>query len=202
MGISITWLGHASFELEYDGYKVVIDPFKDGYVPGFAFESRRANKVLCTHQHTDHNYRQGVELIEGMEDPFDIKVVKSWHDDKQGKLRGANDIYVLTAGGKRVCHMGDVGQMPEDIDAIKGVDVLLIPVGGVYTVDGQGAKEIVDAVKPKTVIPMHYRGEGFGFENLATVKEFTDLFEKVTEMDCCRVDVDRLVAGVVVLKRQ
>ena len=153
----ISWLGHACFMVEHDGYRVVIDPLCD--VPGCRNTSAEAEEVLCSHDHFDHNYRKGVTLQLGKDSPFTVETVKTFHDDKSGTLRGDNTIHILRAGGMKLVHLGDLGHPLSDAqtESLRGCDVLLIPVGGTYTVDAQGAKEIIETVKPQCVVPMHVK---------------------------------------------
>ena len=103
----ITWLGHACFLLEQDGYRVVIDPFRD--VPGFRDVSVEADMVLCSHGHFDHAHTDGITLREGGENPFTVETVETFHDEAGGALRGKNTVHILHAGGLKVVHLGDLG---------------------------------------------------------------------------------------------
>ena len=172
----ISWLGHACFLVEQENYRVVIDPFSD--VPGFRDTAAEAEEVLCSHGHFDHNYRKGVTLHLGKESPFAVHTLNTFHDDKEGALRGENTIHSLRAGGLTVVHMGDLGHLLSEEQAaqLRGCDVLLCPVGGTYTVDAAGAAAVVAQLQPRVVIPMHYRGADFGFDNIDTVEPFLEHF--------------------------
>lgn len=174
----ITWLGHACFALETEGYRIVIDPFCD--VPGFADVKEEADAVLCSHEHYDHAYRAGVTLREGKESPFTVEKVAACHDEKGGALRGRNTIHLLRAGGLSVVHLGDLGHTLSEEQAapLRCCDALLIPVGGTYTVDGDTAAQVAAQLQPRVVIPMHYRGASFGFDNIATVNAFLAHFPR------------------------
>lgn len=177
----ISWLRHACFLIESDGYQVVLDPFDE--VPGCPDTAVEADAVLCSHEHHDHNNRAGVKLRAGKVSPFTVTVVETFHDEKAGTLRGDNKIHVLQAEGMKVAHMGDLGHplSEEQAEVLRGCDAMMIPVGGFYTVDGETAAAIVKRLKPRVVIPMHYRGEGFGFDVIDTVEPFLSHFpaEKV-----------------------
>ena len=168
----ITWLGHACFMVEHEGYRVVLDPFSQ--VPGCRDTAAEAEEVLCSHGHFDHSYTDGVKLCKGKKSPFTVETVATCHDEKGGALRGENTVHLLRAAGLSVVHLGDLGHPLEEEQAaaLRGCDVLLIPVGGTYTLDGAGAAEVVQQLQPRLVIPMHYRGEGFGFDNIDTVEPF------------------------------
>ena len=168
----ITWLGHACFMVEHEGYKVVIDPFCD--VPGFRDIAVEADAVLCSHGHYDHAYTDGVALRGGGKNPFTVETVAACHDEKDGTLRGQNTVHILRAAGLSVVHLGDLGHLlsEEQAEKLRACDVLLIPVGGTYTVDGDTAAQIVRCLQPRAVIPMHYRSETFGFDNIDPVDAF------------------------------
>ncbi len=172
----ITWLGHACFMVENKGYRVILDPFCD--VPGFRDVAVEADAVLCSHGHYDHAYTAGVALREGTENPFTVETVETCHDEAEGALRGKNTVHILRAGDLTVVHLGDLGHVltEEQAEPLCGCDALLIPVGGTYTVDGATAAQIVKRLQPRVVIPMHYRGESFGFDNIDTLDPFLSHF--------------------------
>lgn len=203
--VVIKWLGHACFKVTGDGYSIVLDPYEDNYVPGFGVLRVTANQVLCSHEHHDHGYTEAVEIqsFEG-ECPWHIRNVDSWHDEQEGALRGANRIHILELDNLRIVHMGDQGCLltDEQITAICKPDVLLIPVGGFYTIDAPTAKQIADRLKARVIIPMHYQGEGFGFDVLGTVGAFTDLYDQVVYYDSNSITIDAgTEAQVAVLKK-
>lgn len=186
MAIQIRWLGHSCFAVECEGYKIVLDPFEPGSVPGLLPVEEEADLVLCSHEHFDHNYRAGIKTPDTQrESPFRVTALSSYHDDRQGALRGKNTIFLLEAAGMRVVHFGDVGCMPGQLvlEKLRGADAVMVPVGGHYTVDATGAKAILDEVQPRVTIPMHYRSEKFGFDVLGTLDSFTDLYDTVTVYD-------------------
>ena len=179
----IKWLGHACFKISVESQSLIIDPFEKGSVNGFRDLDEKANIVLCSHLHGDHCGTSCVELVESKYDsPFEIETIDSYHDEKQGALRGINLIHVITVQDYyKVVHLGDLGCMlnQEQIEKIKDCHVLMIPVGGYYTIGPEVASEIVKATNPKVVIPMHYKSDDFGYDVLKTVYDFTKYFEKV-----------------------
>ena len=199
----ITWLGHACFMVENEDYRVVIDPFRD--VPGFRDVAAETDAVLCSHGHFDHNYCDRLTLREGKENPFTVETVETFHDDKEGVLRGKNTIHALRTGGQTVVHLGDLGHLltEEQAAGLRCCDVLLIPVGGTYTVDADAAAEVVKTLQPRLVIPMHYRGDDFGFDNIDTVAPFLAYFapEMVHFSSENSVTVDESMSGVLVLAK-
>lgn len=173
--MKLQWHGHSCFTVSHDGYCIALDPY---LMDEFAPLHLSANEVICSHEHFDHNARACVDLTPAVS-PFTVSAIDTFHDEVQGKKRGANQITILTCGGFRLAHCGDLGHplSPEQIKALRGVDVLLIPVGGVYTIDAKEAKSLCDAVSPRRIVPMHYRGEGFGLHNLDTVEPFLAQFD-------------------------
>ena len=177
--MTITWLGHACFRIEEDGYAVVLDPYTG--VRGYPALEVSANEVLCSHQHFDHNYKEGVmSLLNLRHSPFAVETVETFHDEKHGALRGSNTVHILRCGGMTVVHLGDLGHRlsQEQAAKLRGCDVLLLPVGGVYTIDAAGAKAVAEQLQPRIVVPMHYRHDPYGLENVAGVEEFLRLFPR------------------------
>ena len=179
--VSIIWLGHACFKIVWQDYTVVLDPYEDGYIPGLSPVRTTANRVFYSHNHRDHHGEGQVSLIESDRSSCEVTVINSYHDEEKGALRGENKIHVFDDGTFRIAHLGDLGcQLTEEqIEQLKGLDVLLIPVGGYYTIDAAGAKALVDVIKPLVVIPMHYRSGDFGFDLIGKLDEYTKLCDDV-----------------------
>lgn len=191
--MTITWLGHACFVLESGGYRILLDPFRN--VPGLNDTAALVHAVHCSHQHYDHSYTDHVTLVDGPKSPFKVREIASFHDDQQGALRGENTIRTFAAEGVTVVHLGDLGHQlsAKQVEKIGKCDVLLLPIGGTYTVDPMEAKAVVYALQPTVVIPMHYRKGEMGFEVLRTIDEFTDLFPPslVKNHPVCSLTVDQ-----------
>jgi len=173
--LKLTWLGHACFALEAEGYRILLDPYAPDYVPGLGRVELSANKVLCSHDHADHGWKEGIPApLNEIPCPFVIRTVPSFHDEAMGSKRGLNTIHVIEYNGIRVAHLGDLGHDLDDTDiAMLGdLDVVLLPIGGTYTLDCQQASDLADRLQVKTVIPMHYRRDDMGFEVLQTLQEF------------------------------
>ena len=184
--VKIEYLGHACFLVDDS---LVIDPYKDGSVPGLEPLRVSAVKAICSHEHADHSGVECVKLVDGVCD-FEIREVASFHDDKGGTLRGPNTIFVVTSSSKeKLVHLGDLGHFPneEQLTAISDADYLLIPVGGYYTIDAATAVKICEAARPKCIIPMHYRTDVSGYPELATVDEFVELAKEKGIIDKVRV---------------
>lgn len=166
--MKITYLGHSCFKLtSKSGTSVITDPYTQvGYeLP----HGLKADAITASHAHFDHNYTQAIQAEKvfsklGTYEIGDIAITgtHSWHDEKMGALRGENIIFKFLMDGVTVCHLGDLGEdiSQELIDKIGKIDVLLIPVGGTYTIDAVQAKALIERVCPKIAIPMHFKGEG------------------------------------------
>jgi len=186
----LRWYGQAMFLLTSPGGStVLLDPFNDiGYTLPPPLD---ADLATITHEHPDHNNGalagSSAKLLRGLtadgwaqidESAGDMRIttVQTYHDDTQGSARGRNAVFVFETAGLRVAHLGDLGHQFDDaqIAAIGGpVDVLMVPVGGGFTVDAAGATEIVAALRPKIVFPMHYKTDRIAFP-LATVDPFLE----------------------------
>lgn len=175
--IVIQYFGHSCFRISYEGYEIVIDPYAP-YVPGYPELQVTADQVICSHEHQDHNYTEAVELVRtGKDNPFLITQFDVPHDEADGTLRGRNMITILEAGDFRIVHFGDVGCMPDEtvLEAVRGADAVMIPVGGFYTIGAEEANELADKIGAQVVIPMHYRIGEIDFPVLAEVQEFLNL---------------------------
>lgn len=184
MGIRLTYQGHSCFTLSCENYSAVIDPYPP-YVPGYAPLRLKANEVFTSHGHRDHAYIEAVTLIPGGPRPFSVTTLTTSHDDRGGILRGMNQIHLFECNGIRVAHLGDVGCVfrDEKLELLKNLDVLLIPVGGTYTIDARQAYKLTQLLEARVVIPMHYRLGNLGFEEIDTLAAFTDLCADVTFSD-------------------
>jgi len=166
------WYGQSFFRIDTKDAVIAVDPFSKKPDSGFVKVPRfRADVVLISHDHWDHS---NVAALEGepvvLKGPGEYEVkgifiqgIPSWHDEKNGEERGSNTIFVIETEEMRVCHMGDIGtkKLPEDaLERIGDADVLMIPVGGKYTVDAAGAWALIREIEPRIVIPMHYKIPG------------------------------------------
>ena len=195
--MKLTWYGHACFLIETAEGSVVFDPYQPGSVPGLTLPPLTADAVVCSHGHRDHGYAEGVTLS-GREPGFALQSIPCFHDDRHGALRGENRIAVLEAEA----HLGDLGHAlsSEQLALLGRIDVLLVPVGGFYTIGPEEAAKLVKTLRPRLAIPMHYRGEGFGFDVIGPVQDFTECFEQVQCLDSNVLDPADAAAPVVVLR--
>ena len=187
--MKITWYGHSCFMLESECGTLVFDPYSDGSVPGWTLPRLSADAVLCSHGHSDHG---GVEKVtlSGREHTYQIDAVECFHDDAEGAKRGKNTIHIVPGGGVRVVHMGDLGHELDEAQYARlgRPDVLLIPVGGYYTIDAAQAYEIAGKVGARITVPMHYRGEGFGYDVIGPLSDYTKLCSDVEYLDSSSFD--------------
>ena len=190
--MKITWFGHACFGIETEDVSIVIDPYDK--VPGYAPLDLEADRVYCTHGHGDHNAVERVRLS-GRETDIEVEEIASFHDDQEGKLRGPNTIFIFRIGGYKIVHMGDLGHEldADKISRLADIDLLMIPIGGHYTINADTAANIVETLKPKLVIPMHYREGKAGFDVLLTVEPFLSHFTDVVDLETAEVSLADLV---------
>ena len=176
--VKLTYHGHACFTLEFEGKKAVIDPYAWGMIPGQEDLHLTANAVYCSHGHADHNFTQAVTLEESPSLPWMVTEFETPHDECGGAKRGMNTVRIFDCGGIRVAHLGDLGCFPNEEleDALNGIDCMLIPVGGCYTIGTQTAYQIIRSLKPKVAIPMHYRTDKTGFDEISHIDDFMKLW--------------------------
>ncbi len=163
--MEITWLGHSCFRIKGRQATVITDPYSPSL--GYSLAEPKADIVTVSHQHEGHSYVQGVDgdprAVVGPGE-YEIKSIliigiPTFHDNVMGAKRGKNTIYVMEVDEIAVCHLGDLGHVLTDdqVEELGEVDVLLLPVGGVSTVNAATAAEIVRQLEPRVVVPMHYK---------------------------------------------
>lgn len=183
--MKIEWMGHACFVItSKDGITIVTDPYEPYAFGGqIAYKpvKVKADIVTISHEHSDHNHTRtlsgsfdvvrGAGVFKGIK----FEAVKVAHDQKDGSQRGKNTIFIFEVDGIKIAHLGDLGHVLTDEQAakLKGVDVMLIPVGGIFTIDANEADAVIAKVEPKVVIPMHVRNKGCRFD-IAHVEKFLE----------------------------
>lgn len=188
--MKIQYLGHSCFEIKNREVSVITDPY-DTKMVGLKFPKTEADIVTVSHQHPDHNFVAGVGVSPVVFDypgDYEAKGVKifgfqSWHDKSQGSERGENIIFKIIMDGIIVTHLGDLGEMPsrELLDELEDTDILLVPVGGTFTINTAEAAEVVKTIKPAVTIPMHYQVSNLNpeqFGSLTGAEEFLKLMGK------------------------
>lgn len=187
--MEIRYYGHAMFGLTADGTTIVIDPFNDDV--GYPRPDLEPNAVVTSHEHSDHGsvdlIRGRPRVLRGLSDggkawaaldahvgPMHIMSVPTYHDAEQGRARGKNAVAVIEAEGMRIAHLGDLGHVltPQQVSAIGPVDVLMVPVGGHFTIGPAEADQVIAQLKPRVVIPMHYRTEANASWPIRTLDHF------------------------------
>lgn len=210
--MKIKWLGHSCFLItSNDGVRVLMDPFDSSV--GYEVPHVAADIVTTSHRHADHNYTQAVQgeffhiNTTGLFSHKGIEVVGigAFHDEENGAKRGENTIYKFVMDGLHICHCGDLGHVltEEQRKAIGHVDILLIPVGGFYTIGPEQAVIVVSMLQPSVIIPMHFKTEAVQYP-IAGVESFLQKIGGGTSVGKQEVEYDRksitLAAGVVVLE--
>ncbi len=199
----ITYYGHALFALETaDGHTLVTDPYDDSV--GYTIGRLQGDVVTVSHEHHDHNNISLVEgnpaVIrgEGVFDPLSnmrITGFPSFHDGQQGARRGRNTLYLMETDGLRLLHLGDLGHglSPAACAALGRVDILMVPVGGYYTIDANQAVHLCHTLQPRIIIPMHYRTAASGRLPIAPVEDFLSALDVYpTPMPLLRVTKEDL----------
>ena len=193
--MKIKWIGHSCFMIELaDGRKILTDPYDNtvGYDP----VDETADIVLVTHDHFDHGYTEGIKgdykLITkageyDLGNGLSVCGIEQPHDDAGGSKRGTVITFVINAEGLNLLHMGDIGVVPGDdyFAKLPKIDILMIPVGGVFTVDAKGAFSILERIHPNITIPMHFKTEKLSFD-VSSVFDFLQI-AKEGEFDISRL---------------
>ena len=212
--MKIKWLGHASFLItSQGGVKIITDPYEVGGGIGYDSINESADIVVVSHDHADHNNVAAVggkpEIVKGagLKEIKEIrfKGIPSYHDESGGKQRGSNTIFCFTVDQVKLCHLGDLGHSlgQEQINEIGEVDILLVPVGGFFTIDASVATGVSDRLNPKVIIPMHFKTPKCDFP-IASVDDFVRGKKSVRRLDTSELELRReelpRVTEIVVLR--
>jgi L-ascorbate metabolism protein UlaG (beta-lactamase superfamily) len=163
--VDITWLGHSCFRIKGNQAVIITDPYPPDL--GYSLGKQTARIVTVSHPHSSHSYVDGISgekrVVNGPGE-YEISGVlmigmPTFHDAEKGKQRGKNTVYIMEIDGVSVCHLGDLGHVLTDaqVEEIGDVDVLLLPVGGVSTINAPVAAEVIRQLEPQAVIPMHFK---------------------------------------------
>ncbi len=212
--MEVKWYGHASFLITTDqGIKIIMDPYKPGGGILYGPIPDKADIVTVSHDHSDHNYVAGLpgtpQVIQGAgrheAKGIVFEGLFTYHDSCRGSERGENTIFTFVADGIKVCHLGDLGHVltETEIDALGGIDMLLIPVGGFYTIDPKEATTVAGQLRPKLLIPMHFKTEKCTFP-IEPVDAFLEGKRAVNRVDGSTYSFTKgelgVEVGIVVLK--
>jgi len=199
--VKVKWLGHASFLItSKDGLKMITDPYAVGGGIDYAPIKESADVVTVSHDHGDHNNVStvpgkpqvvkgaGTKVVKGIE----FKGVATWHDASQGKQRGNNIVFCFTVDEIKLCHLGDLGHLlsPGQVSEIGAVDILFVPVGGFFTIDAAEASRVCDQLKPKVIIPMHFKTPKCAYP-IASVEDFLKGKKNVKRMAGSELTVEK-----------
>jgi len=199
--MKIKWLGHACFLItSRDGLRIITDPYAVGGGINYSPIKETADVVVVSHGHSDHS---NVSAIQGMPEVIEGSGIKgargmqfrgiaSYHDDSQGEQRGPNTIFCFKVDDLKLCHLGDLGHLLslEQIDEIGAVDILFVPVGGLYTIDASVASQVCDELKPKVMIPMHFKTPRCAYP-IAGVEDFLKGKKNVNKVGGSAVEFER-----------
>lgn len=213
--MKIKYVAHACFVIETEGgTRILTDPYEPGSFDGavkYKPVSESAHIVLVSHHHADHNWVEGVTgdpvVVDepGEKTIGDVQVlgVGSYHDTSSGSERGENVIYRIYAEGISVCHLGDLGHALDEESAarLRPVDVLLLPVGGTFTIDARVAGQVREILSPRLSIPMHFKTDGVDFP-IAPVDSYLDGLDDVARSGSSEISLNRddLPSGTVLLE--
>ena len=179
--MELKWLGHACFQISHDGYTVVIDPYNSKYTYGYPPLKVKADKLLISHEHYGHNFREGV-ILSGKSDaacPFKIESFSVDHDSVGGIMRGTCLVHILEADGIRVAHMGDIGTQLNggEISRLFGVNAIMVTAGSCTGLPAQEVWRMTDELFPGAIVPMHYRFGNYGPRRLEHIDALANYFE-------------------------
>ena len=194
--MKVKWLGHASFLITSGtGTRIITDPYATGGSLSYGEIKEPADIITVSHEHYDHNNVAEIpgnpEIVTGTRELDGIKFrgIPTYHDEAAGKERGNNTIFCFEVDGVKVCHLGDLGHMLNERQAAElgEIDILLTPVGGFYTIDAATASQICDQLKPRVIIPMHYRNKKCT-SPISGVDEFLQGKKNVSRLDTSEVE--------------
>ena len=212
--MKIKWLGHAAFLITSNAnIRIITDPYQSGGGIKYSPITEEADYVTISHEHSDHNYTDSIRgnavIIRGVgthqKEHFTFKGFASFHDDRNGRLRGENTIFCFNIDDIKICHLGDLGHLlfEDKIEEIGEVDVLLIPVGGTYTIDANQATELCKKINPKIIIPMHFKTPKLDFP-ITDVRAFIYRKENFRELNSSEFKITKeelpVTTEIIVLK--
>jgi L-ascorbate metabolism protein UlaG (beta-lactamase superfamily) len=208
--VKIRWYGHSCFLITWpNGIKILIDPFSDKLGYDMPVPSPKPDIVLVSHEHYDHNYVEMAkgepQVIRGLKEDGEpnpvstfvegvkIRVVGTYHDENMGIQRGRNAVFIMESGGATIAHLGDLGHVltEDQVKEIGPVDILMIPVGGTYTIDAKKAEKVVELLKPKVIMPMHFKTDKISMP-IAGVEPFLAGKLGVNRLTKSHVEIDKL----------
>lgn len=196
--MNVNWLGHSCFLITSEvGLRVITDPYSVGGGIDYSPIKETADIVVVSHDHFDHNAVSAVPgkpaVVRGSDTRtvggVRFRGVATYHDTSQGKQRGANTVFCFTLDDIKLCHLGDLGHLlsQAQIDEIAAVDILFVPTGGFYTIDAASASTVCDQLRPKVIIPMHFKTPKCDFP-ISGVEDFIHGKRNVKKMDSSQIE--------------
>lgn len=188
----ITNLGHASFKIESNSGTIIFDPYQNNSVPGLTFpKNQECDFLFISHEHHDHNARELVKVRDGKTIGYQEHMVP--HDKNRGKDRGLTKIFIIYVDGLKIAHLGDMCDIkhPKYQDYLKGMDIIFAPINNYYTMGPDELKTLVDIIKPRLIIPMHYRNalNQSGYEDGGQINRFEAFFPRHMKVNDFTIEV-------------
>jgi len=199
--MKVKWLGHSCFLItSKDGIRIITDPYTVGGGINYSPIKETADIVVVSHEHDDHNNvfavkgkpavvkGNGVKIARGIQ----FRGIATYHDTSKGRERGTNTVFCFTVDDIKLCHLGDLGHVftREQVEEIGAVDILLIPVGGLYTIDATDASRVCGQLAPKVIIPMHFKTPKCAYP-IAGVEDFLMGKKEIRKADSSEVEFER-----------
>ncbi len=212
--MNIKWYGHSCFRIRFDNNTTLLtDPYNADYYGDeftYSMDFEHVDIITISHQHNDHNFKPFENAkyfeTEGEFEFNDIKIngIKTYHDKFEGNKRGQNILFIFEHNNKKIAHLGDLGHIPSKstFEELQNIDIIFIPIGGTFTIDGELAKELINRVNPKIIFPMHYKNEKNNFP-IQNVDDFLKHFdnEKIIQINDNSIDInEKLYNKIIVLK--
>lgn len=188
--MKLIYYGHSCFNLVSNDFSIVFDPYKDESVPGLVCPNIECDTLLISHEHDDHNCREKCKLISPQR-KINIDKINVPHDKCNGILRGMNYIHKINVDGITIAHLGDIGTLNEDVmNFLKDADVILCPINGFYTIGYLEAIAILNRIKPKLFIPMHYWDNETGYFDNNQIILFKNTIQDFISLDKNEIEIE------------
>jgi len=199
--MKVKWLGHSCFLVtSKGGVRIITDPYAVGGGIDYAPIKETADIVVVSHEHGDHSNVSAVqgkpEVVRGsgtkIAKGIQFRGIAAYHDTSQGNRRGPNTVFCFALDNMQLCHLGDLGHVlsPKQVNEIGAVDILFIPVGGFFTIDAAMASQVCEQLKPKVVIPMHFKTHGCAYP-IAGAEDFLKDKKNVRRLESSEVDFEK-----------
>jgi L-ascorbate metabolism protein UlaG (beta-lactamase superfamily) len=211
--MKVKYLGHSAFVITADrGLRIITDPYTPSPSLTYGEITESADIVTISHEHFDHcnlaAVRGSPQVVKGagrvVVKGIEFNGIASYHDEARGRTRGNNTIFCFDVDGIRVCHLGDLGHLLDNrqVQEIGDIGILLIPVGGYFTIDARAASQVCNQLKPSVIIPMHYKTEKGTIPGIAGVDEFLKGKDNVNRLDSSEIEFKQLPPSsqIIVLK--